>query len=763
MNKAPAPTEADFIAAVRLALRYYHEPDRLRENPLVQSRLVTAALDNADAPRTPVQALREVIRIHCEQLGSAPKADELRQVIQRTWLKPMRSQQAVAETLNLSWSTYRRRLASAVRRLAMQLWEAEAALRVAAASAPAHNTGASLRATDGRYPPVGGVFHHTLGRSLLGALALIALSAMAWLLSPTEQGQGSIGPPPDSHSYRRTLAVLPFENLSADKANGYFAAGIRDELLTRLAAIPALKVIARTSTARYKSHPADIKSIAADLNVAAVLEGSVQKAGDTVHINVQLIDARTYTHLWAHSYDRKLTDIFGVEGEVANKIAAALGAELSPAQAARLHDAPTASVPAYDRFLRGEYYANRAYSSLLSTDFDAAIKNYQAAVRIDPRFALAYAKLSLMQSYKLHTLHFRGDYDPKLAAGTEANADKALALAPDLAEAHLAEGYYLDYVRHDLEGQLKSFQAALALAPESAETLFGIGVIYENRAHFRQAIDYYRRALVTDPRNLRTLVELAAADMYVHRYKEAETLLERGLSIDPASVNTALFLVSAYVLHTGDIDRALAVLKAAPAAVRDNPVVLDQRAVLLAALSHFDAARRLFARLTSGKPSADWSIEMEQGDLEWFAGDKARARDHYRRAAKLAEAGIAKKPNSWLHERLGWIFARLGKKEKALQEVRRAVQSNPADSHPVSNMTARVMLAQVEAQLGETDQAVAELGKLLAMPSGYVISIPLIQVDPNWAAIRSAPGFQALVKQYDKRASRPDGVVASAD
>ncbi|HET6725604.1 MAG TPA: tetratricopeptide repeat protein [Gammaproteobacteria bacterium] len=752
-------TEAEFMEAVHSALRHFHESDRLRDNALTQSALVAAARAATDPPITEVQALRDVLESQCAQLGDAPKPAELKRVLERTWFKPMRSQQAVAESLHLSWSTYRRRLASAVHALAGQLWEAEQALRNAP-TAPI----VPLRATHGTSLPHG-ILNRTFGRSLLGVLALIALGAMGWVLSPTQEARTSIASQPavTPQSYEAAIAVLPFENLSADKANAYFAAGIRNEIMTRLAGIPALKVIARTSTAHYKSHPVDIRTIADQLDVGTVLEGSVQRSGDAVHINVQLIDARTYARLWAHSYDRKIIDIFGVEGEVADKIAVALGTKLTAKDAARLHDAPTADVRAYDSYLRGEYYADRAFSSLLDADFDAAIKNYKAAVKIDPRFALAWARLSLTQSFKLHIMHHRGDFDKALASGAEISTRKALALAPNLAQAHLAEGYYRDYVHHDLDGQLRAFQAALALDPTSPETLFGIGVIYENRGHVEDAIGYLRKALVTDPRNLRTIWQLATADMYVHRYKKAEALLERGLSIDPTSVNTALFLISAYVLHTGDIGRALAVLTTAPPSVRNNPVVLDQRAVLLVAQGHFDAARDLFKRLTGGKPSSDWSLEMEQGDLEWTAGNQARARSHYQRAASLMETRIANNPNSWLHERLGWIYARLGDKEKALRQVRLAVKIAPADKHPVPNMNAVAMLAQVEAELGQTDQAMADLRKLLAMPSGYIISIPLIQVDPNWSAIRSAPGFQALVEQYKKKDSRASSVIASAN
>src|SRR2546423_2217977 len=246
----------------------------------------------------------------------------------------------------------------------------------------------------------------------------------------------------------KSVAVLPFENLSSDKENAYFADGIQDEILTKLASIADLKVISRTSTAKYKSKPEDLKTVSQQLGVATVLEGSVQKAGDKVRVNVQFIDARTDSHLWAKTYDHEIKDVFAVESEVAQEIADSLQAKLSPFEANNLAAAPTTDAGAYDLFLKGEYEQRVAGSSLRAEDFDQAAAWYQQAIARDPNFALAIARLVECRILRHWFVELLNDAE---LADLRKMADRALAIAPDLAEAHIALGmfYYHGYRQYD--------------------------------------------------------------------------------------------------------------------------------------------------------------------------------------------------------------------------------------------------------------------------------------------------------------------------
>lgn len=312
-------TEPEFAAAVRDALRHYHRPDRLRDNPLLHSRIVTNASAMA-GPSGATRVLKGLIRDACNRLGQVPRDAALRQVLELTYLRPMRNQQLAAEALHLSWSTYRRRLAAAVQLLTAQLWEGEMAVVAVPSDKP--------RAPARRLLP-----RTLLGPASAGTLAVLILGGCIWLLLPRDAMPGVAAP---ALSHRPTLAVLPFDNLSVDPANAYFAAGVQDEILTHLANTGRLRVVEQSA-----GHPGDddslnLKAVAEALHASHVLEGSVQRVGRCVSINVQLIDARSLGHVWARSYTRTLDDVFGVENEVAAKVAAALDAKLNGSQPTRV-------------------------------------------------------------------------------------------------------------------------------------------------------------------------------------------------------------------------------------------------------------------------------------------------------------------------------------------------------------------------------------------------------------------------------------------
>src|SRR6266436_4242865 len=304
--------------------------------------------------------------------------------------------------------------------------------------------------------------------------------------------------PAVSSSLQKSITVLPFENLSEEKANAYFADGIQDEILTKLAGIGDLKVISRSSTAKYKSKPEDLKTVARELGVATVLEGSVQRAGDKVRVNVQLLDARVDTHLWAKSYDRDLRDVFTVESEVAQEIADALRAKLSPSQSDALAAAPTRDTEAYDLFLKGEYEEHQAESAVNADLFDRAQTFYRQAVARDPNFALAYARLAYSE---LNRHWLISNLTSAELAQVKSNIDRALAIAPALPDAHLALGLFYYWGYRNYNAGLKEFDRALELQPSSSDSWNFRASIHRRRGEWQRALTEYERAAELNPRD----------------------------------------------------------------------------------------------------------------------------------------------------------------------------------------------------------------------------------------------------------------------
>src|SRR5215831_5526854 len=328
----------------------------------------------------------------------------------------------------------------------------------------------------------------------------------------------------------KSIAVLPFENLSDDKGAAYFADGIQDEILTKLASIADLKVISRTSTAKYKSKPEDLKTVSQQLGVANVLEGSVQRAGDKVRVNVQLIDARADSHVWAKTYDRDLADVFAIQSEVAQEIADSLKAKLSPAEANAVARAPTKDPQAYDLFLKGESEQRVANSNFRSESFDQAARWYREAIARDPNFALAIAQLAICRLRQ----HWLTDplSESELAEAGQL-AKQAVTLAPDLAEAHVAMGVFHYYAFREYEPALTEFQRALELQPNNSAALQFIAAVYRRQARWNSALEEWKRALDQDPRDANIASTMSETYLVLRNWKNAEEMARRALSIDP--------------------------------------------------------------------------------------------------------------------------------------------------------------------------------------------------------------------------------------
>ena len=371
--------------------------------------------------------------------------------------------------------------------------------------------------------------------AVVAALLLItALGVAFWML---RRSQEKLMNAAAAIPYK-SIAVLPFEDLSEDKANAYFADGTQNEILTKLAGIGDLKVISRTSSAKYKSKPENLKTVARELGVATVLEGSVQKAGDKVRVNVQLLDARSDTHLWAKSYDRNFNDIFAVESDVAQEIAEALRAKLSPSQANALATAPTRDTEAYDLFLKGEYQERQAESTEKRELYDRAATFYRQALARDPNFALAYARLAYS---RLNRHWFINRLTSAQLEEVKSDIERALAIAPDSPEAHLALGVFHYWGRRDFDSALRALDRAIELQPSNSDSRTFRAAIYRRRGEWRRSLAEFERAAGTrSARSYGVQTELGNTYLSLRRWSEAEQCAYARFSSRPASYKCRL-------------------------------------------------------------------------------------------------------------------------------------------------------------------------------------------------------------------------------
>jgi TolB-like protein len=437
--------------------------------------------------------------------------------------------------------------------------------------------------------------------------------------------------PAVSSSLDKSIAVLPFDNLSRDPDNAYFSDGIQDEILTKLAGIGDLKVISRKSTAKYKSTPEDLKTVARELGVATVLEGSVQRAGDKVRVNVQLLDAHADTHLWAKSYDRDLKDVFTVESEVAQEIADTLRAKLSPSQSDALATAPTHDPEAYDLFLKGEYEQHQAESALNAELFDRAQTFYRQALTRDPNFALAYARLAYSELYRHWFIsNLTSTELPKV----KPNIDRALAIAPGLADAHFALGLFYYWSHRDYDPALREVDRAIELQPSSSDSWNIRASIHRRRGEWQRALAEFGRAAELNPRDSRSQGEIGSTYITLRRWSDAEREVTRALAIDPHNALAAVYLARYYINSTGDVRRARQAFEGVPADSKiigpsgwgDVAVMVDERVYLDVFEKHFADALKAWDKVPTNLPEARLHQLMALVGIQVIAGQSAVAR-----------------------------------------------------------------------------------------------------------------------------------------
>ena len=567
-------------------------------------------------------------------------------------------------------------------------------------------------------------------------LMVLGMSAL-FVFRPSRTPNAASTPTPD-----KSIAILPFENRSEDKANAYFADGIQDEILTRLSKIADLKVISRTSTQNYKSAPKNLPEIARQLGVVHILEGRVQKSGDTVRVNVQLIKATNDSQLWADTYDRRLTDIFSVESEVAKAIAEQLQARLTGREEQVIAVKPTDNPEAYDAYLRGLAY--------MSSVNDVATQKYlREAVRLDPKFALAWALLSYFDAAAYRSTAL----PPTDALREEARqaAETALSLQPNLGEALLAKGYYYYSCPRDYDTALRYFEQARQLLPNSSLLLESLAVLERRRGQWDRSESYFNEAERLDPRNAHLLFDHALTYVCVRRFPEALRKYDQVLNITPDDVDTIAYK-AAIAQAEGNLPRAAALLAPVhPNADNDALVVQVYQAILERHPAQI--IPRLKEILAKPDPALGYGIGELRFYLGWaqeVGGDHAAAQESWRQARSELEPFLKEQPeNSSLIDDLALVNMGLGDKAAALALSEQSIAANPIDTDAMLGANSIAILARVAAQIGEPDRAIAALEKLLSIPGhDRLILVPLtpalLRLDPMFDPLRNDPRFELL-------------------
>jgi tetratricopeptide (TPR) repeat protein len=484
----------------------------------------------------------------------------------------------------------------------------------------------------------------------------------------------------------------------------------------------------------------------------------VQRAGDRVRVNVQLLDTHTDTHLWAKSYDRDLKDVFAVESEVAQEIADTLRAKLSPSQSDALATAPTRDTEAYDLFLKGEYEEHQAESALNAELFDRAQTFYRQALARDPNFALAYARLAYSELYR-HW--FISNLTSAELGEVKFNIDRALAIAPALPDAHLALGMFYYFGYRDYNAGLRELDGVIELQPSNPNSRTYRASIYRRRGEWKRSLAEFDRAAELDPRDPQISFNIGLSYLVLRRWSDAEYQLTHALALDPHNVLATGFLATTYINSTGDIRRATQAWLEVPADIKvyisnfgagttggSLAAAIGSRAYLDVLEKHFADALKAWDTLPTNLTEARLYQLMARVGIEVLAGQGAAAKLECEQTRTLLEARLAERPEDRRSLiGLAWAYVCLGRNADAVRVARQAADSLPIEKDALAGPYFLVGLAEIEARTGQPKEAVKLLRQLITAPAGQVVSIARLKIDPVWDPIRNEPDFQKLISE----------------
>jgi TolB-like protein/Flp pilus assembly protein TadD len=544
----------------------------------------------------------------------------------------------------------------------------------------------------------------------------------------------------------KSIAVLPFENLSNDQENAFFADGIQDDILTNLSKIGDLKVISRTSVMQYRGKGNNVREIGKALGVSAILEGSVRRSANRIRVNVQLIDATTDEHIWAQDYDRDLTDVFMIQSDLAQKIAGELQAKLSPIEKAQMTQKPTENGEAYLAYIQ----ANNLFVPEDNEKLKQAEQLLQHVLELDPNFALACARLSHLESWIFHS------FDPSAARRTKARtlAEQALRLQPNLPEAHLALGYCYYYGDLDYDRALSEFKIAQNGLPNDAQVLLSLGAIQRRKGQWAESTAYFEKAASVNPKDVWVLQNLGINYEAVRNYEAAEKTFDRGIELVPTSFGLRAMKLKLAIDWKGDVSVADRELAKIPPDFDPEGMVTQGRVGIFLFQRKFAEAlvvlQKLKGDILHGDNGSLTPKALLEGICYFFMNEKAKARDAMERARVFVEQQVRENPNdAGHHAQLGVIFAALGRKDDAIQEGKRATELLPESKDAFDGPGMVINLAQIYAWTGELDQALQLIEHSLSIPAG--ITTALLKLDPVWDPLRKDPRFQALIDKYSAK------------
>src|SRR5881397_3750957 len=554
-----------------------------------------------------------------------------------------------------------------------------------------------------------------------------------------------------AHKIDKSIAVLPFENLSDEKENAYFADGIQDDVLTNLSKIGDLKVISRTSVMPYRGKASNVREIAKALGVATILEGSVRRIGNRVRVNVQLINAENDEHIWAEDYDRDLIDVFAIQTDLAKKITGELQAKLSPAEKAQMERKPTENGEAYLAFVQAQNL------QCAVEDFDKLKQSeqlYERAVQLDPSFALAFARYSQLESWIVHNFDRTSERREK----ARTFAERALRLQPDLPEAHLAVGFSYYYGDNNFDAALREFEIAQRGLPNESEVYLAIGAIQRRQGKWVESTANLEKAVSLNPKDTWPLQNLAFNYQMLRDFTKANQTIDRALALDPNALGPWEVKSKLAIVEKGDFsvaEKAFEAVKSVPMSNEQKLKIAGDRANVLILERKYREGLQQAESLSDDQldalPAHLWSKYYYIGFARKALQDEAAARAAFLKAKNAVEEQLKRTPdNADTHVELAKVLAFLGEKDSALAEAQRATELLPETKDAFGGPEIMAGVAEVYGILGQNDRAIEILDRLLSRPSG--VTAQALKINPIWDPLRRDPRFQGLIDKYGAKA-----------